>query len=346
MISPMTDVCIKDEKLFAQDPINTVKFKRGGRVTQVKSMARQAKSGLLVLMAVILGYAASAGAQSPTPAATPCDPQYMDSLEARAWLEAQREITQNQNLIYKPDSVLEYTCFGGHLQELADHADEMLSETLRWGPINGITPLSMDTALANLVGSALSSYLETNFERTTTGGGTYDLLGGRIPVNGGQAIDYVPPTPIRGGSYNCDVMNRVWMQAKCMDFINTAAEDGFFTFAEYQSQDDKRFLPQRCAAIQTRWQNQINLATVDANTPWTEDNVVAFVNNLKHPGTGSNCNAFPVIETGLVVKRSSPAPTVYREKICINPGCRYVPSGPGTIASPSNTGTCQAVPTN
>ena len=40
---------------------------------------------------------------------SPCDPDYYESLEARAWLEAQREITQNQNLIYKPDSALEYT---------------------------------------------------------------------------------------------------------------------------------------------------------------------------------------------------------------------------------------------
>ena len=40
-----------------------------------------------------------------------CDPQIMDLLETRAWLTAQREIVSNQNLIYKPDSTLEYSCF-------------------------------------------------------------------------------------------------------------------------------------------------------------------------------------------------------------------------------------------
>ena len=52
---------------------------------------------------------------------SPCDPQYMDALEARAWLEAEREISQNKNLIYKPDSVLEYTCFAGFLNEAASN---------------------------------------------------------------------------------------------------------------------------------------------------------------------------------------------------------------------------------
>jgi hypothetical protein len=55
------------------------------------------------------------GQSAPAPAASSCDPAYYDTLQSRAWLEAQREITQNQNLIFKPDSVLQYTCFDKHL---------------------------------------------------------------------------------------------------------------------------------------------------------------------------------------------------------------------------------------
>ena len=110
---------------------------------------------ILGICAVALLFSHSALAQF---AATPCDPDYYESLEARAWLEAQREITQNQNLIFKPDSVLEYTCFDNHLRELADHADEMFSETTRWGGSVLTTPVAqsrhMDNALDLLVSAA------------------------------------------------------------------------------------------------------------------------------------------------------------------------------------------------
>ena len=95
-----------------------------------------------------------------TIADSPCDPEYFESLKSRAWLEAQREITQNQNLIFKPDSVLEYTCFGGHLAELSVHAADMFSENPRWG----VNPGDMLGALTDLVYTAQVSYIEANFK--------------------------------------------------------------------------------------------------------------------------------------------------------------------------------------
>ena len=47
-----------------------------------------------------------------------CDPDFLEVMEARAWEEAQREITQNANIIARPDSVL--SC----LLYTSDAADE------------------------------------------------------------------------------------------------------------------------------------------------------------------------------------------------------------------------------
>ncbi len=40
-----------------------------------------------------------------------CDAAFMDKLRQRAWMEAQREIMTNQQMIWKPDSVLALGCY-------------------------------------------------------------------------------------------------------------------------------------------------------------------------------------------------------------------------------------------
>lgn len=52
-----------------------------------------------------------------------CDPAFYDVLSDRAWMEAQREITQNQNIITRPDSVLSMSCFDQFLDQQAWYAD-------------------------------------------------------------------------------------------------------------------------------------------------------------------------------------------------------------------------------
>ncbi len=179
----------------------------------------------------------SLAAPPVVPAApSPCDPLYYDSLKARAWLEAQREITQNQNLIYKPDSVLEYTCFDKFLDVLAGESTNMFSETLRWGLI--LVPGSMSLALERLVGVALVSYDYAAFD--------YDLLGGRF-----TGEKYTPGVVFGmfGSDYKCDVMKKAWDKAKCMDFVSEPMEDGFYSFAAYRYNNDHRYLPRRCATL-------------------------------------------------------------------------------------------------
>ncbi len=53
-----------------------------------------------------------------------CDPEFWDVLKDRAWQEAQREITQNNNIIARPDSVLSMTCFESFNDHLATYADD------------------------------------------------------------------------------------------------------------------------------------------------------------------------------------------------------------------------------
>lgn len=296
------------------------------------------KKATMLFGVILLFFNTSSTQAQLVPAASPCDPKYMDSLESRAWLEAQREITQNQNLIFKPDSVLEYTCFDLFLGELAEHAKDMFSENTRWGTILPVN--SMDGALEALVGRAFRTYLTDNFELTLNDDGEtveYDLLGGRASPRvelseDDPNLDYDEDTPwlspVLGDdlteedtAYNCNMMNRVWMAAKCMNFIDVPGEDGFFTFEQYQSAPDKRFLPQRCEAIPTQWETNIRLAWVDQYTTWIEDNMQTYLERLDP----DNCSTSIPQPTGLMLQNSQ-YPNGYPEFVCIPPGCHYTPN--------------------
>lgn len=291
----------------------------------------------IALFAIIICFSVAQTALAGI-APTPCDAQYYNSLKSRAWLEAQREITQNQNLIFKPDSVLEYTCFDRYMSVLAGAvagsagggvgggiggSEAMFSETTRW---DSSADTNMADALESLVGGALTSYINANF--------SHDYLGGRMT---GQ--NYTPSAVTKSSSYTCDTMATVWAEAKCMDFIQNPTNDttdGFFTFENYSTTPDKRFLPTRCqnATLPAKWKDEINLATVDDFTPWTENNVLTYF-DLLDP---ANCANSLKIPTGVIVVRSKLEPVQYYEKVCVAAGCHYVPNnsspGPGS-------GSCQ-----
>lgn len=312
---------------------------------QVKSFKSLIPAKFIGICAASLMFSHVAVAQF---AATPCDPNYYQSLEARAWLEAQREITQNQNLIFKPDSVLEYTCFDNHLRELADHADEMFSETPRWGVAILTTPVAqpqhMDNALNLLVSNALSAYDNSNFG--------HSFLGGRItawaPIAApaeATGTGYVSDASISGTDYACDIMQSVWLKAKCMNFIDNVAEDGFFTFAAYEADPDKRHLPTRCTGA-VPWTANLDAATdrdpnpAATTAPWEPDNVDTHLDSF-YPSAGGCGTGLNRVTTGLIVIDTGRRPTYYyNENVCHVPGCHWEPTGAGTAASPSATGSC------
>lgn len=272
-----------------------------------------------------------------TAAPSSCDAEYYDTLRSQAWMQAQREITQNQNLIFKPDSVLEYTCFDQHLMLLASEARNMFSENPRWGT-SGIG--SMATSLANLSGRAFVSYLLANFEMSA--GGEYDLLGGRLDgldypagdFDAAQIAGDIADAAVSGHDYNCDIMNQVWMEAKCWDFIADEDHDGFFSLADYAGFDsDRRFLPAVCEpyVTQTQWEESyamVRSTDVD-ETPWVEDPLLTYLDRLA-PET---CAAAVPISTGLLVR--TPNGEEFPERVCIPAGCNYTPPANGT-----GVGTC------
>lgn len=259
-----------------------------------------------------LAYAGSTIADSP------CDPQYYESLENRAWLEAQREITQNQNLIFKPDSVLSYTCFNKYLDVLGAQATNMFSETTRWG--SDILPDlqdHMNKALEQLVLTSLKSYLEANFH-----GSTKKYLGGRASTERDD-----PGTDVPDGSYSCDVMDKVWKEAKCYDF-QKEAQDGFFTFKDYaEGTQEWRKYPVACSEPTSMYTSSMTAAGINADSggtnaaPWQFDATKTYYEYFDP----AQCGSKPAIPTGVQVFLNDDTP--YDEKVCIQPGCHYVPSG-------------------
>ena len=53
-----------------------------------------------------------------------CDRDFWEVMSNRAWMEGQREITQNANLIPRAESTLSLNCFDRYLNHLAWHADD------------------------------------------------------------------------------------------------------------------------------------------------------------------------------------------------------------------------------
>jgi hypothetical protein len=269
---------------------------------------------------------------------TPCDPQFMQAMEARAWLEAQREITQNQNLISKPDSVLEYTCFNQFLNTAAKNfslagLSRQFSETGAW-ETEGFTTTTTDDALTQVVGLALISYLQRNFPDPQP------FLGGRLTINPDRGWN---GTVDGGSAYNCNVMARVWEAAKCQNFdtrTGTPGNDGFRDFLWY-SANDPRNLPSALTQCQAPADvyaialadafngNQAMFvlpAASDTNpdgAPYLKDDVKTYF-NLILPDA---CAA--AIPTGVKIRRGSgnttnPGTATSDDMICPNPGCSLV----------------------
>mgnify|MGYP006943317522 CR=1 FL=1 len=283
--------------------------------------------GFAIALSGFLGFSA-AQAQAGVFASSPCDPNYYKSLEARAWLEAQREITQNQNLISKPDSVLEYTCFDGHLKEVAAHAKDMFSATTNWGTV----PTNMAGTLGSLVGSALENYDNNNFNTA--------FLGGRA-----TGLSKSFSANVSSGSYSCNLMQQVWMKAKCMNFNANPATDGFFTFADYQSSSDKRFPAGSCSGPgASTWQANIDEAIppAAATTPWKADAAKTYYDRLFPTSTCGNPTNNKIMTGMLATQKKDPY--FFHEHVCLAPGCIWVPTGTGTVTSPAANGSCQTAP--
>ena len=144
-----------------------------------------------------------------------CDATLWTQMTQRATLLGQMETATAENLIYKPDSVLEYTCF-----------NRFVSVSVYRMPYY-ITPYY----LTEIVQAGVTQYLYENF------GHTY--LGGRLVPSG--AAD---PPP--AGTYVCDAMTWVWEAAKCMNFAQTEPQDSIYDLGYFAGGLDIRQTPNAC----------------------------------------------------------------------------------------------------
>jgi len=268
-----------------------------------------------------------------------CDEEYMDAMEARAWLQGQRRISQNQNLVFKNDSVIEYSCFNQLLGWLAAKPGaRRFSENdppyPTWPSVANVDTQSLDTALLNMVNAPMEMHLQ-NFGHTFLGGRTVDAGGTGIPW----------------GQYDCQAMQYVWERARCMDFIEDDSgkyilgDDDFYDFAWYEKNDPRR-IPAEYEVCKVRQQIQPGIVEMyrgegqdkkhgdeyerfvlsTENNPYINDGTVyeedaipsSAILDLVLP---DECEKSAVIPTGVMIK--IPDEREHQEFFCTMPSCSY-----------------------
>ncbi len=325
-------------------------------------MSQFYKIALFAILLGLFGTAApienSACASAGTIAAQTCDTQVWRTMEARARLETEREMMQNQNLIFKPDSVLTYACFDKFASHasmsvgpLFTHTEYFGKEIIKWGSPNG-----MDNALQKSVIDSMKAYLEGgegNFKHALLGG-----RGAELPNLGQQSVTNISS---KGSTYNCGVMGQVWAAAKCLNFMHTeqfAKNDGFFPFIDlqageggqavtgYSSKNEVRQYPTACGGMPitgSTWKDMYRLSRNEEDfgkvdklyqygTPLNQ--TYTDVRKLIEPG---KCGK-QAIKTGVTVILSPSSTTKTMEDgVCTNPGC-VVMNGTCVSSESANAG--------
>jgi hypothetical protein len=312
--------------------------------------------------AILMSVAGPASAQI---APQTCDTAVWRTMEDRARLETEREIMQNQNLIFKADSVLTYTCFDSLAAHAVQTVGPLFTHTNYWGTQiipptgrNGVPGLG--GAVQNAAIAAMQTYMTGNFNGPPPPSSGDPLnntpLGGRGSQLGLAAPTVRAVTP-QGASYSCSQMSTVWNTAKCMNFMHTdqfARNDGFYPFDNlqgfggsptiegYASKNDTRRFPYSCGSssqpVPGGWstftngsRNSSNGTTFDLRYQFGTPTGRAFqdVRTLVGGGTSTSC-AEPVY-TGVTViltpGTSSQRP--YRDGVCVTPGCTFRRNGSG-----------------
>jgi hypothetical protein len=248
--------------------------------------------------------------------------------------------------------VLEYTCFQQMLETLAVKAGPQFSESVLWSPVTGITTLSLDISLEQIVGQEMIAYLQANFAHT--------YRGGRDIPGTSQAVNRQP------GAYVCSAMKYVWEKSKCAQFMEKEPKsptnanfdiDGFYEFSRYATTDPRR-LPIQVSACAAPTENYALAASAAYNlpeggTPGAFPNTY-YVMPTENPNDAAHYHDDPLtsrlqfilpdencgadlkpeslpIPTGIMIHHTGsvmdPAlDSGYEEHICANPGCSYEPS--------------------
>jgi hypothetical protein len=167
------------------------------------------RAGLSLLLATIILLSGLSAARAQDPL---CEPELWTQMTQRATLLGQMDTSTVENLVYKPDSVLEYTCFNRFMGVSAAN----------------VTYYMRPYYVTEIIQPSVTDYLYRNF------GHTY--MGGRLVAGGAGAA---PPA----GTYVCDAMTYVWEMAKCFNFSQTEPQDSIYGLDEFAAALDIRTFP-------------------------------------------------------------------------------------------------------
>ncbi len=230
-----------------------------------------------------IGHAASVPISTPfaDPVPPTCDPNFWDVLKDRAWMEGQRQITQNNNLIARPDSVLSLSCFDSMLNHLSWYAGNNFpgnpgaSRGGFGGVFTDIFIIAPDTVIAgiNLLGTdgflmyaVLELLVLDQLSRSTDTITRAADITGLLPCTGkeyfinrnfphsaiggrGAPLNTHLNTSVSESSYNgCSFMNQVWNASKCYNFNSEPSHDGFYSLKTYRDSGDYRTKDLACSS--------------------------------------------------------------------------------------------------
>lgn len=291
---------------------------------------------IILYTAVLLG--AFIGAQplyAQSSDSEACDSDVQSVMNARARLEAMRQMEMAQALILKPDSVLEYSCFDDRVAEVGLSVNDIFSDNVRSALLFNIPPLQYD--------ASESSAIRIMPDRITAPNtGQQKLLPGPNPpggdlhsahMNNVLGIFVIPSMfeflysnfghVYAGGTYSnagassaCNPMQLVWSFLKCQN-INKSS---FKTFSQL-AMLDPRLQPLPC---QTADRTQMVNAMIAASNPMpgTDGGVDPVVTHIAMFNS-SSCGAIQPIKTGLIVDGNSSSHNHYEDAICPAAGCYY-----------------------
>lgn len=269
--------------------------------------------GIVTLSAITA--ASFSHAQSPPvdPGDIPatCDPDYMDVLNARSYLEGKREMEAAQRLILKADSVLEYSCFNEDLIWVGTSGGRFSARGLQTGvpppefdgtpPPTRVLPISLSEALADVVSRSLVGFLDSFYH--IYGGGSYPII----------------PSPAAG----CNPMNVVWHTAKCESF-----NPNWWVRFENLDSFDIRFFPEPCAAFEPNRGTTISAALAAAypvpSLPATNGGMDTTLGYVSYITGAGGCAASSPIETGVIAEIDG---SNVNDSVCVSPGCSFDGSG-------------------
>lgn len=182
-----------------------------------------------------------------------CDANFMNQIYSKAFMEGRRQVIMSEQLIHKPDSVLEYSCFDGYVSNAATNAP-IFSQTTYWqnhtqelktkdktvtknynvnrstveagreGTCSETCAYDLGAALTYLIGDLLTTYINNNFSHTYLGEAS--------------TIDYAA-----GSGIGCADMATIWEISKCLDFSEDDRFRSFYSLIDA----DPRTIPKECS---------------------------------------------------------------------------------------------------